>query len=203
MNKLLQSSFEKGISFKAYFDLSKQFAENGKTSGLDQSEAMANYTKLNYSRMKRLVKTANVSDNLKHLLSDISSQQKWLLISETWCGDAAQNLPQLAKMADLNKNIELRIVFRDENLDLMDNYLTKGGRSVPKLIVFNETEELFTWGPRPQAAQDMVNTYKSLPEPKEPYSEFVITLQKWYNDDAGLSLDKEIRNLLHKKSPVN
>lgn len=201
MNKLLQESFDKGISFNAYLEKSKQFAEEGKTSGNDQSEDLINYSKLNYSRMKRLVKTADLSDDLKHCLGSIKGNQKWLLISETWCGDAAQNLPQLAKMAEFSDAIELRIVFRDENLELMDEYLTNGGRSIPKLIAFTENKEVFTWGPRPNEAQTIVNAYKSLPDPKEPYSEFVIKLQNWYNKDGGKSLDEELCACLHSKQP--
>ena len=136
MNKLLTQSFEKGISFDDYFALSQQYANEGKTSGEDQSESLVQYSKLNFSRMKRLVKTAKLSEEILSKLSEIQTPQKWLLISESWCGDAAQNLPFFNLMASANENIELRIVFRDENLELMDEYLTNGGRSIPKLIAF-------------------------------------------------------------------
>ncbi len=202
MNKLLTQSFEKGISFDDYFALSQQYAKEGKTSGEDQSESLVQYSKLNFSRMKRLVKTAKLSEEILSKLSEIQTPQKWLLISESWCGDAAQNLPFFNLMASANENIELRIVFRDENLELMDEYLTNGGRSIPKLIAFTETEEIFNWGPRPEPVQIMVNEYKALPEPKIPYSEFSVDVQTWYNADGGKSIQSELQDLIQQKSLV-
>lgn len=202
MNKLLKESFEKGISFEEYFALSQQYAKEGKTSGEDQSESLVQYSKLNFSRMKRLVKTAKLSEATLSSLSEIQAPQKWLLISESWCGDAAQNLPFFNSMANANDNIELRIVFRDENLELMDAYLTNGGRSIPKLIAFTETEEIFNWGPRPEPVQNMVNEYKALPEPKIPYSEFSVAIQQWYNADGGKTIQAELQHLIQQKSLV-
>ena len=67
----------------------------------------------------------------------------WLVISEGWCGDAAQNMPVVEKIVDEMPNVEIRYVLRDENLELMDQYLTNGGRSIPKaLFVDTETFEV-------------------------------------------------------------
>ena len=202
MNKILSESFEKGISFDEYFALSAQYAKEGSTSGDDQSESLIEYSKLNFSRMKRLVKTAKLSESTLAALADIRSPQKWLLISESWCGDAAQNLPFFNLMASASENIDLKIVFRDENLELMDRYLTNGGRSIPKLIAFTETEEFFTWGPRPEPVQKMVNDYRALPEPKMPYSEFSVEVQRWYNKDGGKTIQAEMQTLMQQKSLV-
>lgn len=202
MNNLLNSAFEKGISFEEYFALSEQFAKEKKTSGDDQSDAMVNYSKLNFSRMKRVNKTVALDESTIDCIASINEPQKWVLISETWCGDAAQNLPLLAKLAEQSSAIDLRIVFRDENLKLIDAYLTNGGRSIPKLIAFTATEEIFVWGPRPADAQKMVMEYKNKPEPKESYDEFSVKLQHWYNHDNGLSLQKELCTLLNEKSLV-
>ena len=58
----------------------------------------------------------------------------WLIITEGWCGDAAQCIPTIEKIAAESKNIETHYVLRDENLDLIDEYLTNNARSIPKLI---------------------------------------------------------------------
>ena len=65
-------------------------------------------------------------------------------------------------MAEVNSNINLQLVLRDENLELMDLFLTNGGRSIPKLIALDkDLNILFTWGPRPQTATNMVLDYKT------------------------------------------
>lgn len=202
MHKLLTSSFEKGITFEEYFTLSQQYAKEGKTSGEDQSESLIQYSKLNFSRMKRLVKTAKLSDETLAVISEISSPQNWLLIAESWCGDAAQNLPFFNLIAHACKHINLRVVFRDENLELIDCYLTNGGRSIPKLIAFSDEGEIFNWGPRPAPVQNLVNEYKALPEPKQPYDEFSVQIQNWYNADGGKTIQAEIQNFLKQKSLV-
>jgi hypothetical protein len=157
----------------------------GKTTGEDHSEAMIEYTKMNLVRMNRWDKTTKLNDTIVELLKG-APKQKWLVISEAWCGDAAQNLPVLSKMAELSDNIKLEIILRDENLDIMDAYLTNGGRSVPKLIAIDDNNEvIFTWGPRPIVFQEKVLQLKS--EGKE-YAEEV---HKMYAKDRAATLQAE------------
>ncbi len=107
------------------------------------------YRKLNFQRSSRLEKTFVPSEETRQIFSNIIKKQKWILITESWCGDSAQNLPIIAKLAELNSLIDFKIVLRDSNLDFMDLYLTNGGRAIPKLIVFDENDnELFRWGPQ-------------------------------------------------------
>jgi hypothetical protein len=121
----------------------------------------------------------------------------WVMIVESWCGDAAQNLPIIAKLASLNPYIELMIILRDENPDIMDLHLTNGSRSIPKLIILDPVFKslLKEWGPRPAAIQKMVKEYK-LANPEVTHDEFVKNLHLWYAKDKGLSLEQDLLSLL-------
>ena len=47
---------------------------------------------------------------LRDEIDKIEDNQLWMVITENWCGDSAQNLPYIARIASLNKKIELRII---------------------------------------------------------------------------------------------
>jgi hypothetical protein len=147
--------------------------------------------------MKRLDKTIHLNSEIKAALQAMKTPQTWLVISEAWCGDAAQNVPILQKMADLNENIELKIILRDENLEVMDLYLTNGGRSIPKLITLeNKTlDELFTWGPRPASIQQVMNELKAANITE--ISTLVEKIQIAYNNDKSLSIQEEMLSILN------
>jgi hypothetical protein len=121
-----------------------------------------------------------------------------LVITEGWCGDAAQNLPILNTIAEAIEGIDLKLILRDEHLDIMDQFLTNGGRSIPKLIAIEkESNEIIgVWGPRPYKAQQMMVEFKE--NPTVEYSEFVKEVQLWYARDKGKSVEKEIIDLLDK-----
>ncbi len=152
----MKNYIEKSMTYAEYIKLIDDLLLDGKTTGTNQSEAMFNYGKLNRQRMHRLEKTVKLKIRLSKKRENIERKMIWLIITEGWCGDAAQNIPTIEKIAAENENIETRYVLRDENLELMDDYLTNNARSIPKLIALDaETfEEIGTWGPRPQAAMD-------------------------------------------------
>lgn len=179
-------------NYDSYRKMLDELLSDGQTTGEDQSEEMIAYTKMNITRMNRWDKTAKLTDQLKSALLK-SPKQKWLILNEGWCGDAAQNLPILHKMASFAFNIDLQIILRDENLDIMDKYLTKGGRSIPKLIAIDENDKvLFTWGPRPKKMQDRV---MELRKQNEPYAEEV---HKMYAKDRAVSIQAEFVALLNE-----
>ena len=197
LKQFMNDGMPGAMSFDAYFELLQDHATNGKTSGDNQSESLIEYTRLNAHRMKRISKTTKVSEELVGQMKQISSNQTWIVFSETWCGDAAQNLPVIGKIAERNDQIELKVIFRDEHRELMGHFLTNGGRSIPKLVSVSENHDvLFTWGPRPSTAQEMVMDWKSSPEPKKPYVEFVVELQKWYTQDKSSTLQEEFLKLV-------
>jgi len=183
------------MTFAEYIKLIDDLLLDGKTTGPNQSEAMYNYGKLNRQRMHRLEKTAALNESLKAKARKINRKQIWLILTEGWCGDAAQNIPVIEKIAAENKNIETRYVLRDENLELMDAYLTRNARSIPKLIALDaETlEELGTWGPRPEAAMDLFIELKHQGLEKPLIME---NLQRWYNADKNQTIQAEFEKLL-------
>lgn len=194
---ITQQHIDKGISFEAYHQLYQEQVANGQTSGLDQSEGLIAYTKLNFSRLKRSYKTTEIANETKAMLEKISTPLTWLVLTETWCGDAAQNIPVLAKMAELNPAISLKLIFRDENPEVMDNFLTNGSKSIPKLICVNENlEVLGTWGPRPTAIQSWFVEEKN--KPTTDMDQLKIDLQQKYNADKGQSLQSELMELLQQ-----
>lgn len=187
-------------TYAAYLAFTETLVAEKRTSGPIQTEDYVHYTELNLQRMHRIDKTLELLPELTSAVQAIATPQTWLVLSEPWCGDAAQNVPIIARAAALNPHIDFQIVLRDENLDLMDQYLTEGGRGIPKLIIIDQTSghTIATWGPRPEQAQQMIRDYKAL-EVKPPYMEFVIELQKWYAQDktrsAQLELAATLQNL--------
>jgi hypothetical protein len=193
----LKTAIQNGISYTEYLQLTEDLLSQGKTTGPNQSADYVHYTNLNFHRMKRLDKTIHLNSEIKAALQAMKTPQTWLVISEAWCGDAAQNVPILQKMADLNENIELKIILRDENLEVMDLYLTNGGRSIPKLIALenNTLDELFTWGPRPASIQQVMNELKAANITE--ISTLVEKIQIAYNNDKSLSIQEEMLSILN------
>ncbi len=140
-----------------------------------------------------------MSADLQQLAYQIPAPQTWYVLTEAWCGDAAQNLPVIAKVAGLNPHITLTLLLRDEHPEIMNAYLTHGGKSIPKLIALDDDgNELFTWGPRPQVLQEIVWDYKK--NPTVPYTEFLEHAQRWYNTDKTESVQGEMVVLLQREA---
>lgn len=201
ITKIIQASISKSIAYPEYLDLINTFAKAYKTSGFDQTQNHIEYTKLNASRMRRIEKSVEFSEDQLEPFRNIGEKQTWLVISETWCGDGGQIVPVLNKITEAIPTIDLRMVFRDENLELMDMFLTHETRSIPKLIMLNsDLEVLATWGPRPKKAAKMVSDYK-LRHGKID-AEFKAELQRWYNEDKGFEILKDLSELVLMKEVV-
>lgn len=198
----IKESLAKSISYDTYKNLVNELADTEGTTGLEQTEALINYTKLNARRMKRWDKTLKISDDNKKKVLEFNHSITWLIITESWCGDAAHVIPVLNKLAELNDNIDLKIVLRDENLELMDMFLTNGGRAIAKLIMIdNESGEVLnTFGPRPSEATALVNNYKA--EHGKLTPEFKEDLQVWYNKNKGQNIIHDAVKLLCDFQPA-
>jgi hypothetical protein len=197
LKSVLNTAINKAMSYADYRKMGEKLHAANKTTGPDQSETMVNYSKMNEHRMKRLDKTIVLSAEIIEVVQAIKSPQTWLVITELWCGDAAQNVPLMNKIAELNPLIQLKLVLRDENPELMNLFLTNGGKSIPILIALNEQlEVLWLWGPRPVLAQNMLMEYKNAPEPKMLYAEFGETLHKWYALNKTQMAQSEISHLI-------
>ena len=186
---------QKAISYEAYIALFDNLVATGRTTGPDQSESMIHYTQLNQQRMHRWEKTIQLAPSVETAMRSITAAQTWLVLTEAWCGDAAHVIPVLHALAMLNPLITLRFLFRDENPELMDRYLTNGvSRSIPKLIALDTAtgEELFTWGPRPAPLQEI---FMKLKEAGTEYHAIKEELQRWYNKDRTIAIQQEMAAL--------
>lgn len=179
-------------TYTKYRALVTNLLSQGKSSGNMQSEELTHYSALNEVRMDRLDKKMVISEEIIQKLMTLKKEYIWLVITEGWCGDAAQLLPIFNKMAVLSQHIELKIAFRDENDKLMSMFLTNGARSIPKLIIVDKKsgEVVGDWGPRPKGASDLIKSYR------QQYGAIDETakteLQLWYLHDKGLTTQKEI-----------
>ena len=197
MKTSIVKALQKEYSYPEYRKLIVDLLVEDKVTGIEQSEDLLNYSALNETRMHRLDKTITILAENTALLQSLKNNYIWLVISEGWCGDAAQILPVLHKMAlaSLGK-IELKIVLRDENEPLMNLFLTNGAKAVPKVIVLDKAtlNVEANWGPRPAGAVHLIQEYK---EQFGKIDETVKTnLQLWYLHDKGISIQNEITNFM-------
>ena len=193
----MKKYIENGMSFAEYIKLIDDLLLDGRTTGPNQSDAMFNYGKLNRQRMHRLEKTVVLNESLREKVQNNKRTMIWLVITEGWCGDAAQNIPIIEKIAEAsNGSIETRYVLRDENLELMDAYLTNNARSIPKLIALDAAgglEEIGTWGPRPAPSMDLFIELRNRGVEKPLIME---NLQRWYIADKNQTIQAEFEKLL-------
>lgn len=194
--QIIEESLQKAMTYEAYRQLINELLEKDLSTGHTQSEDLLHYSQLNDRRMSRWDKTLRIPEEIENKVKKFSGKQLWLVISEGWCGDSAHTLPVMAKIAAVNKNIDFKVVLRDDNEALMDQFLTNGARSVPKLMALNaETLELIAeWGPRPTEATKMVEAYKA--EHGQLTPEFKEELQLWYNKDKGINTMRDLVALL-------
>ena len=193
--KVELSYLEKSMTYESYKRLVDNLLAAGKSTGTEQSEAMTHYSQLNVQRMHRVEKTIQILPEVREQMLRVSRSQTWLVLTEGWCGDAAQSLPVIKALADLNTNIGMRILLRDENPALMDQYLTNGvSRSIPRLIAVDPATgtELFNWGPRPMALQERFYGMRS---EGLPYDMIKEELQRWYNKDKTETIQRELAAL--------
>lgn len=198
IKSIFDGSLKKSLSYSEYREMVSDLVENESTTGAELTEAMVNYTLLNDRRMRRWDKTIKVSEEVISKVKNRRKKVTWLVLTESWCGDAAHVMPVMNKIAELNDNIDLKVVLRDENEELMNEFLTNGGKSIPKLIAIdNETGNVIhAYGPRPSAATDLVNAYKAKHGALTP--EFKEDLQRWYNKDKGQTAIQDLLELLDK-----
>ncbi len=198
MKVVIEQSLTNSYSYTEYRNHVSQLLLQGLSTGDTQSEDLTHYSTLNEVRMNRLDKTIKIPQEIQDKLNGLKKEHTLLVISEGWCGDAAQILPVINKMAEASDKLDLHIVLRDENTQLMDAYLTNGARSIPKLILIepDTTTVRGSWGPRPHGGAQLILDAKQkfghIPaEVKED-------LQKWYLHDKGISTMEEIVRLLEQ-----
>lgn len=192
---IINNAFDNAMSYSSYRKLVSRLIIEGKSTGNTQNPDMLNYSKLSERRMKRWDKTFKMSENDKTFFENWSKPMTFLVVTEGWCGDAAHALPILNKISETAPKIDFQVVLRDDNDILIQEFLTNGAKSIPKLIALDENKEvLFTWGARPTETTEMVEAYKA--KHGQLTAEFKEDLQKWYNKDKGQSVVKDIKAAL-------
>lgn len=179
------------MNYQTYLHLFENILNNENPPAPYNDANYFNYTKLNFSRMKRWNKTMELDEQLVQKLKALDKKQHWIIITEPWCGDAAHIVPFLLKLAAESEFIEYDLQLRDSEPFLIDSYLTNGTKSIPKLIVRDEQgNDIFTWGPRPKEAQALM---EKLNKAEADFETIKMELQTWYNKDKGKSLFAELQ----------
>lgn len=195
--EFVQHVTESGLTPSAYQEVMEQRAALD-PSGLEDMEVeRAEFAKLNLHRVGRIRRTWRPSDELAFLLAHIDRPQLWMALTEPWCGDSAQCLPCLEILAESHPHITIRFLLRDDNLEIMDRYLTGGKRSIPLLVAFDPAGgELFRWGPRPAEAQAVFDaaTAEGLEKPAK-----LEKLHLFYGRNRGRVLDAELVDVLGRR----
>jgi Thioredoxin len=191
----MKNYLEKAMSFEQYIALIDKLLAEDKTTGENQSENYVRFGKLNRQRMKRLEKTVKLDEAFIEKIKAVNRPLIWLTLTEGWCGDAAQNIPVIEKIAAENSLIQTRYLLRDENPDLMDKYLTNGGRAIPLLICLDgETfEPIGKWGSRPTVIQAYFLELKNAKVEKDERNELI---QRRYNSDKEQAIQADFAKLI-------
>ncbi|MFA6654631.1 MAG: thioredoxin family protein [Bacillota bacterium] len=186
---LEKEQIERALSFSEY---------------LDKAEMNAPTMKANYQEIE-------ISPEDHEYFSRLSSKLergaiKIVALSEPWCGDCVENLPIVAKLASLYPCFELLVFSRDDNLDIMDLYLTDGKRVIPVLVFFDETgKEIGRFIERPEGATKFLESeaekYRSLPEEERKRAMYGVRaqLRKMYKTQFRDETVREIRRILENR----
>jgi hypothetical protein len=202
INSLPLNRANADFDFDQFMDKVRWLVDHHQTTGNNPSKHLFDFTSLNLKRMERINKTMNISPETEDLLKE-SSLQHWIVISEAWCGDSAQNLPVIAAMAKASSGkIKLTIILRDQYPEWMEHYHTDGTHSIPKLVVFDhQGNQLFTWGPRPAEAQEIVKEWKRNQDTVTK-DQMEVTLHTWYAKNRGMAVQEELTTLIRNFHPA-
>lgn len=196
LQSLIDSEYQTAHTYAAYRLMIHQLHEKNKVTGPKQSQALFEYSRLNEQRMNRLDKHFAVRPDLSKAVIGVKKKYTWLVITEGWCGDAAQLLPAIEKMSFLNYNISTRYILRDEHTDIMDMFLVNNTRAIPVLVCIDENHQvIWHWGPRPLAGQLIIDACKKKGMDSEASKE---ELHTWYAQDKLEAFQTEIIKLVKK-----
>ena len=195
----ISSYINKSYTYNEYRRKTREFLEDNSCSGEDPTDEKVNHTRTNEYRMDRLEKRAILKSELTELLQKQKIPLTWIVLVESWCGDTGQNLPVIAKLAELSLHIDLKIIFRDDHHEIMNEYLTNGGHAILKLICFESStgKELGTWGPRQGNILKMIDEYRR-ENPGFDRQDFLENFYLWYGRDRGNAIQQDFIILLQQ-----
>ncbi len=195
LKKLIAENYKNTFSYKSYRERIDALHLEGKVTGPVQDEHLLEYSKLNVHRMDRWDKHTKLSDETVSFFSSIVEPLDVLIISEGWCGDAAQIVPVVIKMMEKSKSIHAHIILRDDHLEIMDMFLTNGkSRSIPMFIIIDKQGQVLgKYGPRPEKSQILMDELKASCAGKDQIKE---KLHLWYARDKHAEIEKEFMSVM-------
>lgn len=194
MKAIAGENLKNALTYPQYREKIDQLYQQNLVTGLEQRAGYLEYTKMNIQRMNRWDKHFIPSPELEEMMSRIAMPQTWILITEGWCGDSAQIVPAVVKLASLSQQVEVKLFLRDENPGLMDQFLTNGKRSIPIVAAIDHDHRiLWKWGSRPAEGQEIIDHAEATGEDIHLAKE---KLQLWYARNKQEALMKELSALI-------
>lgn len=187
----MEKYWEAALSFAQYMDVAQQRYDQS----AETSDEFEEYYKLGLHRMERVLKQFKPDEQKLQALQQKNFQGKLLVISEPWCGDASATVPAVAKFFEA-AGTEVRIFLRDSDTTLIDQFLTEGTQSIPKILILNDQFEVIkTWGPRPAYGTELLKKFKAA-DGAYAREDFYNDLQVYYAKNRGADAISEIVDLL-------
>ena len=187
------------LDIKAYLTNNKRKIEY---KGVD----LVHYTQLNLEQMESWNENINIIPEIKQYVKSITEKIDLVVITEAWCLDAAHVLPVVQKFSELNDQIHLKILIRDNHPEVMNKYLTDGSKSIPIVVgIQHENEkmiELFHWGPKPKAMSEYSLKFYN-EELGISFKEYIEQTSIWYINDKTTSIQKELYIKLYQSLNLN
>ena len=162
--------------------------------GLDKvNRRMRHYSRYNYDRQQGVELTYTMSEPFRQAVGELQTPLTWYFITDDWCIDSAYSLPLLMQAAELKGDIDIHILMKEDNLGLLDDFLTDGRRSIPVLFGVDESGSVrFRWGPQPKVLEDLRTSLQEAGEPGRVVSSSTI---EWYAADGHLEVERELTDL--------
>lgn len=185
-----------GLTYREFEDAWKDSLDRPLDELDKEARKVHHYRRYNLERSEQVFARYEPSADLVDQMDRIDAAQLWMVLTDDWCGDSAYCLPVLVRAAGLSPLVELRILRRDDNLDIMDQYLTGTSRSIPKLVSFGgDGTELFQWGPRPQ---DAIDLRERMLDEERSREEVTRALLDWYADGGWNEVDAEMADAVQR-----
>ena len=90
------------LSFEEYESKFQHWVQEQQTSSANPTSQLIEFTKLNWIRSQRIKKTVSLNPALLEEVAKLKYNYTWIVVTEAWCGDSAQNLPVIAAIANSN-----------------------------------------------------------------------------------------------------
>lgn len=126
------------------------------------------------------------------------------ILAAEWCGDVVRNVPVVFRAMELAE-MPIEVLIMEEHLEVMDQFLTMGGRAIP-IVIFTDTggHVLGQWGPRPKHVQEVMVRFKQenpdreAPDYEEKIKEARAEMGRQYGEGTGYQavIIQELRDLL-------